>query len=96
MTMGFIADAVLPIALLLAVWIVAPVADAADKAPRASAPAAKPEEQRKMPSETADDTREACLARIPKDATPGQRMVAEHTCKRDQESRQPIQDVPGR
>lgn len=34
-----------------------------------------------------EDTLKACLARIPKDATDGQRMIAQDTCKRDQENR---------
>ena len=33
---------------------------------------------------TQGDSLEACMARIPKDATAGQRMLAEETCKRDQ------------
>lgn len=33
---------------------------------------------------TQGDSLEACMARIPKDATPGQRMLAEESCKRDQ------------
>jgi len=34
-----------------------------------------------------EDTLKACLARIPKDAADGQRMIAQDTCKRDQENR---------
>jgi hypothetical protein len=33
---------------------------------------------------TQGDSLEACLARIPTDATVGQRMLAEETCQRDQ------------
>ncbi|NJN70014.1 MAG: hypothetical protein HC801_06910 [Nitrospira sp.] len=33
---------------------------------------------------TQGDSLEACMARIPKDATAGQRMLAEETCARDQ------------
>ncbi|MCP9442801.1 MAG: hypothetical protein NNA20_09420 [Nitrospira sp.] len=36
---------------------------------------------------TADDSLEACLARIPSDATEGQRMLAGLTCERDQSLR---------
>lgn len=42
------------------------------------------------------DTLEACVARIPKDATAGQRMIAEQGCKREAETRTLIQAVPGR
>ncbi|MGA6827082.1 hypothetical protein ACO9S2_05625 [Nitrospira sp. NS4] len=34
-----------------------------------------------------EDTLEACKARIPKDATAGQRMLAEQSCSRDQAAR---------
>lgn len=35
----------------------------------------------------ASDTLKACLARIPKDASVGQRMIAERSCERDQADR---------
>lgn len=42
------------------------------------------------------DTLQACLARIPADASAGQRMIAEQSCGRDQGDRKLIQAVPGR
>jgi len=42
------------------------------------------------------DTMEACLARIPKNSTAGQRMLAEKSCERDRNYRHPIEQVPGR
>lgn len=47
-------------------------------------------------SGAAEDTLLACLARIPKDASAGQRMIAEQSCKRDEGTRETIQAVPGR
>jgi hypothetical protein len=38
-------------------------------------------------SGTQGDTLDACMARIPKDASAGQRMLAEESCKRDQANR---------
>lgn len=38
-------------------------------------------------SGTSGDTLEGCLARIPKDASAGQRMLAEESCRRDQANR---------
>jgi hypothetical protein len=38
-------------------------------------------------SGSAGDTLEACAARIPKDASDGQRMLAEESCRRDQAAR---------
>lgn len=34
-----------------------------------------------------EDTLNACLARIPKDASAGQKMLAEESCRRDQAAR---------
>lgn len=34
-----------------------------------------------------EDTLQACMARIPSDATAGQRMLAERSCERDQAAR---------
>ena len=44
---------------------------------------------------TQGDSLEACLARIPSDASAGQRMVAEGTCQRDADNRASIDAVPG-
>ena len=43
----------------------------------------------------AEDTLGACMARIPKEATIGQRMIAEQSCWRDQNHREPFDSVPG-
>lgn len=40
------------------------------------------------------DTLEACLARIPKDASAGQRMMAEQGCGQDQETRSSTEVAP--
>ncbi len=45
---------------------------------------------------TTDDSLAACMARIPKNATAGQRMFAEGSCRRDAEARQAIEAVPGK
>lgn len=42
------------------------------------------------------DTLQACQARIPADASAGQRMIAEQSCLRDQGDRKLIHAVPGR
>ncbi len=44
---------------------------------------------------TQGDSLDACMARIPSDASAGQRMVAERTCQRDAENRSSIMAVPG-
>jgi hypothetical protein len=95
MTTHFIARTMFIIALALIPWGAAPSASAAEQAVKASAAPTQSEGHNAVASDAVEDTLQACLARIPKDATAGQRLVAEHSCKRDQESRQPIQDVPG-
>lgn len=82
--------------LALIPWIGTPSADAARKAPKASAPPTQSEGRSIVASGSVEDSQSACLARIPKVATAGQRMIAEDSCKRDQESRQSFQDAPGR
>ena len=42
-----------------------------------------------------EDTLKACMARIPKDASIGQRMIAEQGCGRDESDRKPFLAVPG-
>ena len=41
----------------------------------------------RVSSGTQGDSLDACMARIPKDATEGQRMLAEDSCRRDQAMR---------
>ena len=43
-----------------------------------------------------EDSRKACMARVPKDASAGQRMMAEQSCDRDNFDRKSIDSVPGR
>src|SRR5689334_10238153 len=64
-----------------------------EPAPAAPAPDAAAEEDLAVGS--AEDTLGACMARIPKDASIGQLMIAEQSCWRDENERKPIQAVPG-
>ncbi len=43
-----------------------------------------------------EDSLQTCLARIPKDATSGQRMIAEQSCRRDEQDRKPFQATGSR
>jgi hypothetical protein len=45
-------------------------------------------------AEAVEDTLLACMARIPKDASIGQRMIAEQSCWRDENDRQPFRADP--
>lgn len=41
----------------------------------------------RVASGAVEDTLNACMARVPKDASAGQRMLAEESCRRDQAAR---------
>lgn len=43
-----------------------------------------------------EDSLKVCLARIPKDASAGQRMMGEQSCQRDEQTRQAFSAMPGR
>ena len=47
-----------------------------------------------MASGAAEDTLKACMARIPEVASVGQRMLAEQSCKGQEEFRKAIQTAP--
>jgi outer membrane murein-binding lipoprotein Lpp len=53
---------------------------------RGSAPASTKTIDR-IASGAVEDTLAACMARIPKDSSAGQRMLAEESCRRDQAAR---------
>lgn len=42
-----------------------------------------------------EDNLKTCMGRIPKDASAGQRMMAEQGCGRDQETRKSLDAIPG-
>lgn len=47
-----------------------------------------------MASGAADDTRKACMTRIPQRASAGQRMLAKQTCAAQEETRSVIRSAP--
>ena len=68
-----------------------------------SVPGATPAEARSTPvggagaaaSGTQGDSLQACLSRIPQDASAGQRLIAQRSCERDDAERKEIEIVPG-
>ncbi len=78
----------------MAGWILLPSAvDAADQKPATVVVSARPAA---VASGAVEDTLTICLARIPQVSTPGQRLIAEQSCQRDESGRASIQAVPGR
>lgn len=49
----------------------------------------------RMAAGAVEDSLQACMARIPKDASIGQRMIAEQSCGRDESERKPFEAIPG-
>jgi hypothetical protein len=91
----FIRPTILFVSLALMGWLPALSAQAADD-PSGGAPiAGSAGEISVVAVGSVEDTLKACLARIPKDASAGQQMIAEQSCKRDEETRETIQSAPG-
>ena len=68
----------------------------ADKASTVSSKPTPPTASTLQAAGSVEDSLQACLARIPKDATAGQRMIAEQSCRRDEGDRKPFQATGGR
>ena len=64
-------------------------------APAAVTMSGSPAVQTNAASGTQGDTLQACMARIPRDASAGLRMIAEQSCERDEANRKAILSVPG-
>jgi len=95
-TVLFIRRTVLVSLLSLLAWLPALPALAVDQPSGEVIPSAPPLERGVMAAGSVEDTLKACLARIPQDASVGQRMMAEQSCDRDEMDRKSFQAVPGR
>ena len=87
---------VIGVSLTLIAGIAIGPAQAADKPLKATAVAAPTSGLTTTASGAVEDSLKSCMGRIPKDASTGQRMMAEQGCGRDQETRKSIDAVPGR
>lgn len=79
--------------LLLAIGLLPLAVHAAEQK---SVAVAVPNQSAVAASGAVEDTLPICLKRIPQDATPGQRLIAEQSCQRDESGRTSMQAVPGR
>lgn len=80
--------------LAIAGGIVLPLTvQAADQKP---ATVVAPTRAEVVASGAVEDTLTVCMARIPQVSTPGQRLIAEQSCQRDESGRASMQAVPGR
>jgi len=80
--------------LALIPWISPLSTYAADQPAGGATPATSVAGLAETASGAVEDTLKACLTRIPKDATGGQRMIAQDSCRRDEGLRELIQAVP--
>lgn len=92
----FIRRAVLVASLMLIPWLSPLSTYAADRQSGGATPASSAGALDIAAVGAAEDTLKACLARIPKDATAGQRMIATQSCEQEDEARKLIQAVPAR
>jgi len=76
--------------LLFAASLVAVLAQAADSPPATRAHGSDTTTEPRIAAGAVEDTLKACMARIPKDASIGQRMIAEQSCGRDDRDRKPF------
>ena len=81
--------------LLFAASLVSVSTQAAESRPVTRAPGSITTIEPRIADGAVEDTLKACMARIPKDASIGQRMIAEQGCGRDESDRKPFLAVPG-
>jgi len=94
-TIRFTRHMVMVASLTLIAGVAVGSAQAADKHLKAVAAAAPESGLGITASGAVEDTLKTCMGRIPKDASAGQRMMAEQGCGRDQETRKSLDAVPG-
>jgi hypothetical protein len=90
----FIRRIVILTSLVLISWLPAPAAQAADQPSGGSLPVVSTGEATRLAAGGVEDTLKACLARIPKNGSAGQLMLAEQSCKQDERNRQVDRDGP--
>jgi hypothetical protein len=95
-TIGLIRHTVIAALLTLMAWLPALPTQATDQLSGEGVPSAFDSmgENGNVAMGAVEDTLRACVARIPKEASIGQRMIAESSCQRDEMDRKIIQDVP--
>jgi hypothetical protein len=76
--------------LLFAASWVSVLAQVADPPPVTRAPGSDTTIKPRIAAGAVEDTLKVCMARIPKEASIGQRMTAEQSCGRDERDRNPF------
>ena len=95
MTPLFTKQTICSLTILLTGFLAAAPLQAQDREPATLAPGSNAITEADIAAGSVEDTIEACKARIPKDASIGQVMMAEQSCWREENERKPVQAVPG-
>ena len=93
-TVLFIRRTIFVASLALVAWLPTLPVQAADQPSGGSPPSVSTEGSGILASGAVEDTLKACLARIPKDASAGQQMVAKQSCGSDEETRRLMHTAP--
>lgn len=94
MTPLFTKRTICVLTILLSGSLEAAPLQAQDRAPSMGTPGSESIVGADIAVGSAEDSLRACMARIPKDASIGQVMIAEQSCWRDENERKPLQEVP--
>jgi hypothetical protein len=95
MTPLFNKQTICMLAILLSGSLEAALIQAQDREPATVAPGSNAITDEDIAPGSVEDTIRACMARIPQDASIGQRMIAQQGCWKDQNDREPFESVPG-
>ena len=93
---AFMRQTMMVTALVVVAWLSAAATQAGEQRATEKTLFSSAESLGVVAAGAAEDNLKTCLARIPKDASAGQRMIAEQTCERDDETRQTFRLAPGR
>lgn len=93
-TVLFIRRTILVASLALIAWLPTLPAQAVDQPSGGSTPSVATEGSGILAAGAVQDTLKACLARIPKDATAGQQLVAKQSCGSNEETRRLMHAAP--
>lgn len=94
--LSLVQPSLLSMTVVFVCGVLLPFAYGASPSPNSSASSAGTTPRNAPAAGASEDSLQTCLSRIPKDATAGQRLIAEQSCRRDEGDRKPFQATSGR